>query len=136
MRPLHCIVGKDGKLPEGIRQTLANIIPSYAGKQITLTIAEKKEKRSLDQNSYYWVAIVPAVRAARLEMGDPLSMESVHEDLLAQFAPTVQGKKADGSVYTRPMRSKEMSVAQMAEYMTAITACMAEFGYPIQQEGL
>lgn len=120
-----------GKLPEGIKVTLANVIPSMAGKRVKLSISEAKEKRSLDQNSYYWVAIVPHVRKVRFDMGDPLSIEAIHEDLLNQYAPTVICRRMNGSVYTRPKRSKEMTVPEMAEYMTAITATMAQFGEPI-----
>ncbi len=125
-----CIL-PDGKLPEGMKATLANVFPSYAGKRIKLTVAEYKEKRSLNQNSYYWSAIVPHVRRVRFDMGDPLTIEQVHEDLLAQFAPSAMAKCLDGRKYARAMRSKEMSVAEMAEYITAITACMAEFGHPV-----
>lgn len=122
-------------MPDGMRSTLANVFPSYAGKKIKLSIAEAKEKRSLDQNSYYHVAIVPHVRYARFEMGDPLSIDAVHEDLLKQFAPTVTVKGLDGSLYTRPMRSKEMSVSEMAIYITAISGVMATMGYPVPMRG-
>jgi hypothetical protein len=125
-----CVL-ENGKLPEGIRNTLANIFPSYAGKRLKMTISEYKEKRSLDQNAYYWSGIVPHVRKVRFDMGDPLTIEQVHEDLLAQFAPGKEAKRLDGAPYNRPMRSKEMSVGEMAEYITAITACMAEFGHPV-----
>lgn len=121
----------DGKLPMGMKETLANVFPSFAGKKIKLSIAEAKERRSLDQNAYYWAAIVPHVRHVRFDMGDPLSDEQVHEDLLSQFAPRKTAKRMDGSTYIRPMRSKEMSVQQMAEYITAITAMMAQFGSPV-----
>lgn len=120
-----------GKMPDGMRQTLANILPAFAGKKLKLTIAEAKEKRSLDQNAYYWSAIIPHVRKVRFDMGDALSIDQVHEDLLAQFAPSVRAKTADAKAYVRPMRSKEMSVPQMADFITAITACMAEFGSPV-----
>lgn len=122
---------ENGRMPEGMRATLKNVFPSYAGKKIKLSISESKEKRSLDQNSLYWVSIVPHVRKARFDMGDPLSIEQVHEDLLSQFAPTVESARLDGSVYVRPMRSKEMSVPQMAIYMTAITGFIAGLGYPV-----
>lgn len=118
-------------MPSGIKETLARIFPTFAGKKIRLSIDEAKDKRSLDQNSYYWSAIVPHVRHVRFEMGDPLSIEQIHEDLLSQFAPVKTAKKIDGSSYMRPMRSKEMSVQQMAIYITAITAIMAQFGHPI-----
>ena len=121
----------DGKLFPGTREMLSKLFPLYADKLVRFSIEEAKEKRSLDQNAYYWVAIVPAVRAYRLELGDPLSKEQIHEDLLSQFAPTVTGKKLDGTIYTRPMRSKEMSVNEMATYLTAITGWMATEGYPI-----
>lgn len=128
------IMQQDGKLPVGMKDTLGRVLPSYAGKKIKLSINEAKDKRSLDQNSYYWVAIVPHVRQVRFDNGDPMSIEATHEDLLNEFAPTVECKRIDGSTYTRPMRSKEMSVDQMAQYMTAITARMAQFGNPIPDE--
>lgn len=128
-----CIL-PDGRLPVGIKETLARVFPSFAGKKVRLSLSEAKEKRSLDQNAYYWVAIVPHVRHVRFEMGDPLSIDQVHEDLLSQFAPTVSGKTLKGNIYLRPMRSKEMSVQQMADYITAITGLMAEFGHPVTMQ--
>lgn len=121
----------NGKMPDGMRSTLANVFPSYAGKKIKLSISEAKEKRSLDQNSYYWTAIVPYVRKARFDMGDPLSIDQVHEDLLGQFSPTIDAKKIDGSLYVRVKRSKEMNVNEMASYITAIIGFMASIGYPV-----
>lgn len=121
----------EGKLPIGIKETLARVFPSYAGKKLRLSIVEAKDKRSLDQNAYYWVAIVPHVRKIRFDMGDPVSLENVHEDLLAEFAPMVWRSKLLGKSYQRPMRSKEMNVEEMANYITAITARMAEIGNPV-----
>lgn len=125
------MIQQDGKLPPGMKETLSKVFPSYAGKKIRLSISEAKEKRSLDQNALYWVAIVPHVRHVRLDMGDPQTLEQTHEDLLAQYAPTIKSKRLDGTLYTRPMRSKEMSVDQMAKYITAISGDMACLGFPV-----
>lgn len=110
---------------------MANIIATLAGKRIKISVSEWKEKRSLDQNALYWAGIVPHVRKVRFDNGDPLTTEQVHEDLLAQFAPSVTMKRLDSTVYTRPMRSKEMSVPEMAAYITAITETMSSFGFPV-----
>lgn len=126
----------DGKIPSGIRHTLSLLFPAYAGKVLRLSISEAKDKRSLDQNSYYWVAIVPHMRKYRFECGDALSIEQVHEDMLEQFAPTVTAKRPDGTLYTRPKRSKEMDVSEMAQYITAITAWLATEGWPVPMEGI
>lgn len=131
MTTLTFFILPDGKLPHGIKDTLARLIPSMAGKKVNLSLIEAKEKRSLDQNSYYWGVIVPHVRQVRFDMGDPLSPEKVHEDLLVDYAPLVDAKTLTGKSYKRPMRSKEMSVDQMAQYITAISAVMAQFGNPI-----
>lgn len=131
MRAFTFKMQDDGKLPPGIRESLQNIFPSFAGKTIRLKIEEAKERRSLSQNDMYWAAIVPHVRKVRFENGDPQSIEQVHEDLLSQFAPAVKCTRLDGSIYTRPMRSKEMSVKEMADYITSIIAFMSSFGSPI-----
>lgn len=124
----------DGKMPIGVKETLARIFPTFAGKKVKLSISEAKEKRSLEQNSYLYGVIEPHVRFVRAEMGDPVSLDQVHEDLLTEFAPTVTGKRIDGTIYIRPMRSHEMNVAQMADYVTAITARMAQFNYPVPMQ--
>ncbi|MBP7662306.1 MAG: recombination protein NinB [Shewanella sp.] len=131
MKTFSFQVQDNGKLTDISRQIMANIIATLAGKRIKISVSEWKEKRSLDQNALYWAAIVPHVRKVRFDNGDPLTTEQVHEDLLAQFAPSVTMKRMDSTVYTRPMRSKEMSVPEMAAYITAITETMAAFGFPV-----
>ena len=55
----------------------------------------------------------------------------MHEDLLFEFAPRVEGKCFKINNGRRPMRSKEMSVKEFSEYVTVITAEMASFGSPV-----
>lgn len=131
MTTLTFYMQDDGKLPVGIRESLSHMLPKFAGKKLRLTLVEAKEKRSLDQNALYWAAIIPHVRQVRFDAGDPVSEEQVHEDLLSEFAPRVESKKLDGSIVIRAMRSKEMSVPQFSDYVTAIIARMAEFGNPL-----
>lgn len=136
MTQLTFMVQPDGMLPPGIRNSLKHIVPSFAGKKVQLSIGEAKEKRSISQNAYLYGVIEPHVRAVRAENGDPVSMKQIHEELLAEFAPQVQSRKLDGTMHARPMRSHEMSVEQMNDYITAITAAMANFGNPVPMRGL
>lgn len=122
---------EDGKMPIGIKETLARLFPSFAGKKIRLSIEEAKDKRSLNQNSYYRGYVLTHVRHIRAENGDPVSLDKAHEDLLEEFAEQVGSKTFTGRRYTRPMRTHEMNVEQMANFITAITAMMANFGNPI-----
>lgn len=131
MTTLYFKMLDNGKLPESIKQNLIDVLPEYAGKEISITIQEKKKKRNLDQNSYYWYQIIPHVREVRFSNGDPTTDEAVHEDLLTEFAPRVEAVGIKTMQGKRPMRSKEMSVNEFSQYVTAITAAMADFGNPV-----
>lgn len=134
MHPLSFKVLENGRLPEGIKESLKWIFPSFAGKKIRLSIEESKEKRSLDQNSYYRGVVLPHVRKVRFEVGDPVNIDAVHEDLIKSFAPVINAKNMYGKAYTRPMRTHEMSVNEMAQFITAISAVMAQFGSPVPMQ--
>lgn len=122
-------------MPVGMKETLRRVFPSFAGRRISLSINEAKDKRSLDQNSYYRACVLPHVRQVRFDNGDPVSLEKAHEDLLQEFSPRVEGKTLDRKSYARPKRTREMSVPEMSEFITAITAAMANFGNPIPMYG-
>jgi hypothetical protein len=124
-------MNEDGKMPVGIKETLARLFPSLAGKKIRLSIEEAKDKRSLDQNAYYRGFVLTHVRHVRLENGDPVSLDQAHEDLLEQFSPRVEGKTLLGKPYSRAKRTHEMNVEEMANFITVITATMADFGNPM-----
>ena len=135
-RILSYTILENGKLPEGAKQNLSTVIPLFAGKRVRFTIEEAKYKRSNKANNYYWGVIIPHVRKVRAELGDPVSEELIHEHLLLEFSPRVEGKYLLKEMGLRPMRSKEMNVEQFNQYVTAITAAMAQFGYPVPMEGI
>lgn len=126
-------VTDQGMLPTSIRQTLANVVPLFKGMKVKLTIALHKDKRSLSQNDYYHAAVIPAVRLARFDMGDPVTLDECHEDLLAQFAPAVTARKSDGGAYARPKRSKELNTEEFANYITAIQGFFGQLGHIIPE---
>jgi len=92
MNTLYCKMLDDGKLPDGAKSALATLLPKYAGKEISITIAEKKDKRNLEQNKFYWKVIVPHVREVRAKHGDMVGEDTAHEDLLFEFAPRLEGR--------------------------------------------
>lgn len=122
---------EDGKLPEGIKKTLARIFPSFAGKKISLSIAEAKERRSLDQNAYYRGVVLPHVRSMMYEAGDARSIDEWHETLLQAFSPLAEIKDLNGDRFLHPKRTHLMNADEMAKFITAITAECAERGSPV-----
>jgi hypothetical protein len=131
------MVQENGTLTEGARQTCARVISGFAGKHIHITIAEKKEKRSLDQNAYYRGVVLPHVRAVMMEAGHPESTDYWHEVLLESFAPMVQTVNIHGEVIgMRPKRTHNMTMEEMATFITAVSAEMASRGDPVPARDL
>lgn len=120
-------VTEQGKLPQGIRETLARVIPTFAGKKCRLSISEAKDKRSLESNRYYWGCVVSTIRQYRLEQGDAVSLEQVHEDLLSAFAPLVE-REILGVKRIVPMRSSAMNKDNFTQYLRNIEVALADFG--------
>jgi len=134
---LSFIVTPQGLLPEGIRDTLKRVIPTFAGKRMWLELREFKEKRSLDQNSYYRGVVLPHVRMVMFEAGDANTVDYWHEVLLSSFAPLVDVVNIHGEVTKQPQRTHLMDVETMNKFITAISAEMATRGYPVPiKEGI
>lgn len=130
-RELTFMLMPDGKIPDGIKQNLITILPDFKGKKIRMTIEEAKERRSLDQNSYYRGVILPHVRKAMAEEGDMRSLDDWHECLLASFSPMSKVTNMKGADSLAPQRTHKMNVEEMGKFITAITAEMAMRNYPV-----
>lgn len=127
MPQFTCIITPDGKLPSGIASTLTSRLKELAGKKAVIKLEEAKDKRSNDANAFYWSCVVPLVRQFRLEQGDAVSLEDVHEDLLSEFSSLVERKMMDGTVKLVPKRSKHMTVEEFHKYILAIEVRLNEF---------
>lgn len=121
------IVTPEGKLPVGIASTLTARLKELAGKKCTIELLEAKDKRSLNANAFYWSVVLPIVRQFRLEQGDAVSIEQIHEDLLSEFAPLVESKLLDGAIKLVPKRSKNMNVEEFSNYLRAIEVRLNQF---------
>lgn len=131
MREYNFMVPDNGKLTDGARQIMANVIATFAGKHIRITVAEKKEKRSLDQNAYYRGVVLPHVRRVMFECGDARSLDDWHEVLLLSFSPLVNVTALNGDSVLLPERTHKMSVEDMAKFITLVSAEMAMRGEPV-----
>lgn len=54
-------VGDDGKLLWRERDKLSTWIKQYAGELVRVTFQKHREKRTLDQNAYWWAEPVPTL---------------------------------------------------------------------------
>lgn len=88
----------------------------------------RKRTRSLDQNAYYWAAVVtPFTDWLREAYGDSqINKEQAHEMLKVKILG-LQEKEIDGETFTLIPRSKTMTVEEFTEYIEKCAAWLAEF---------
>ncbi len=126
----------DGKLPVGIRETLARSLPSFAGKRVRFTFEEAKKVRTLKQNRFYFGPMINAVRLWLLDNGAVFSAADVHEYLWRNvLKETEMVVMPDGSHFERRLSSKDSTTAQWEKRMDIIRAWGAERGLELPFPG-
>jgi hypothetical protein len=79
---------ENGSIKFKERGNVVRFLESIDGKNITVTIKEVKQVRSLGWNSYYWTVVIPRVKIGLNDMGyeaDELDNEIVHGVLTERF---------------------------------------------------
>ena len=70
---------KDGNARIVRRKDFDELIKSFEGKELTITIEKKKNNRSILQNNYYWGVVIPMLREGMKEHGMNVTKEECHE---------------------------------------------------------
>lgn len=93
-------------------------------------IKPRKRTRSLDQNAYYWAAVVqPFTDWLRLNYGDSkIDKEQAHEMLKVKILGLTEKQIPNsGESVTIIPRSKTLTVEEFSEYIDQCAAWLAEF---------
>lgn len=118
-------MGQDGKIPLGMKVTLSNIFPSYAGKKIKLSISESKEKRSLDQNAYWFGILDKHVVQPFRAAGSNWSNYKIHCHIMHELGYEDALVDPNGRVVASRLHSSEFNTAQWEEFMERARAYIA-----------
>lgn len=100
------------------------------GVELEITVAERKDSRSLRQNRTYWSQII-APLAEHLGY-DHDEREDLHEGLLAEFGGTHVDKATGRAVPNK--RSSKMNVQDFGEYMDFCVRWAAKLPSPLVLE--
>lgn len=90
------------------RGEITNALKSFEGKTIKLTIEKFANKRSNNQNSYYWFVVIPILKDAILnEWGEVWSKEKTHEFCKMQFNYFEKINEETGEIVRVPKSTTE-----------------------------
>jgi hypothetical protein len=119
---------KNGRLHPETARKVAAAIAALSGKWVTVTVAERKAKRSGKQNKYYWGVVLPLVTQAMRDAGNVVDEEEVHEFLKRDVGRLVKRiTEPDGTVRFVTRSSAELSVDEWEKLMEIIRAWAAQF---------
>jgi hypothetical protein len=112
-----------------------------SGKEIRLTI-ERKAKRSLNQNAFYWGNFLQGeIDSFKERFGETYRKEQIHDWNKTNFWGTEQLNELTGEIIKIPCSSTEFSKLEWEERLDNIRAWFKqnmdwEIGYPLQQNEL
>lgn len=97
--------------------------------KMVMTMKRYKSKRSLAQNSFYYGAILPAVRQGLIDLGfshAEVNLESVHELLKAKFLKRDIAND-DGLFISITLSTADLNKTEFGEYIDAIDRWAIDF---------
>jgi hypothetical protein len=87
----------------------------------------KKNKRSLQQNKYYWSCVVAMIHEGLRDMGNDVSLQETHEFLKHRFNSKEIVNTLIGEVHSVPMSTTALNKEDFAAYIEKIQQFAAEY---------
>jgi hypothetical protein len=117
---------KDGILATN-RKYISDVIKSFEGANIIITIEKRKKKRSNNQNAFYWLVIDMMREGFNNTLGENVGVQEVHEFLKNRFLFKEIVNENIGEVVKMPKSTTELTTIEFEEYLDNIRAFGLEF---------
>jgi hypothetical protein len=128
MNSINCIGElKDGKLHIVHREKFINSLQTCANGKYSLSLEKIYNKRSVNQNAYYWAVVVPLVREGLYEVGYKLDNADTHEYLKETFLRGQKTNENTGEVKYINRSTASLKTVEFNEYFEKIIQWAAEY---------
>lgn len=119
---------ENGHMTIDCRNAIAQALHSLSGKFVKITIEERKKKRSLSQNAYYWAVAIPPIVNLFNQSGNNVDAEQVHEFLKAEVGKLNETIiLPNGEMKTISGSSAVLKTTDFEEYLEKVRAWAAEW---------
>jgi len=110
------------------KSELERLFDIFDGKHVHFEVTVHRNKKSVQQNKYYWGAIIPFVQKIFADAGENMRNVEVHYVLSAQFLPEKPPvvNPLTGEVSTVRYRYSELTTKGFSAYFDAIGAFVLE----------
>jgi len=119
-------VDDDGKFTLNNPKKFKESIKYYRNKNVTITFEKTVKKRSLNQNSYYWGAVIPIIQEGYLSAGYRYTKDEVHDELKAAFSKGEKINEETGEIKTFIKSTSEHTTLEFMTYIQTIQQWASE----------
>lgn len=100
------------------RPVIEGVAARFSGRDVFITIEDDVERRTPNQNGYYWAGIVEPITDKFNELGERFDTDTVHEILKYKFLRVIIPDEQTGEVLIEYVRSTaSLKVYEMSFYM-------------------
>lgn len=111
---------KDGSLAVN-RDLIAKSIKAFEGAEITLTIEKKYNKRSNNQNAFYWGVLLPIIaNLLKDATGHYFSQEEAHDVLKSNCNYKELVSESTGEITKIPLSTTELTTLEWLEFIEKV----------------
>ena len=108
---------KDGVINSYVLDSLLKGIELFDGKRICITVEQKRNKRSLNQNKYYWLVVIGCfIQGAEEAWGEKITREAAHDILKIQCNGKEQVNTDTGEVIKIQQDTKSLDTFEFEQY--------------------
>jgi len=109
------------------RKDFEKSILNFLGKKVNIIIEQKKKKRSIEQNAYYWGVVVPLVKLGLTDVGYKIDKEETHDFLKSQFLKKELINEKTGEILKTVGSTQNLSTSDFMDFIAEIQQWASEF---------
>lgn len=109
------------------RKQLLQDLQQFAGKKLEIIIRLKRNRRSIEQNRYWWGVVVPMVQAGLIELGYRIDKEQTHEFLKDKFNKIELVNEQTGEIIKTTGSTTRLTTTEMMEIIAEVQQWAAEY---------
>lgn len=118
-----------GRISDAMAILIGKAIKMFDGKNIKISVSERKRNRSLSQNAYYWGVVIPAVLEMFRDAGNAVDEDEVHSYLKKEIGRlSTLINLPDGEVALVPRSTKHLDTMAFEGYLDRVRAWAASMG--------
>ena len=114
------------------REFTEGVAAMFSGKEVVITVSDTAKKRSVDQNAYYFAAIVQPITERFNELGERFEPDQVHEILKYKFLRVCEVDEETAEVKAEYVKStSSLKTYEFSFYLEDCIRYAAELGIEI-----